>query len=87
LANPLQKVCAQLLNLSIETSVTASNSKIADIPTHQELAIMINTSRETVTRVFQLLQVKNLVIRDGNDLVIKQIKLLKEIAEGIRSAP
>jgi DNA-binding transcriptional regulator YhcF (GntR family) len=84
LANPLQKVCAQLTILSRNSPSTAV---IPDMPTHQELAIMINASRETVTRVFQLLQLKGLVLRDGNNLKIQHITILREIAQGLREAP
>ncbi|MBK9197556.1 MAG: winged helix-turn-helix domain-containing protein [Betaproteobacteria bacterium] len=51
-------------------------------PTHQELAIMINTSRETVTRSFQLLFVNKIVERDGHALRVLRPELLKDIAEG-----
>jgi len=54
------------------------------MPTHQELAIMINASRETVTRVFQLLQSKAVVQRDGNDLLLLNLQMLKEISEGTK---
>lgn len=84
LANPLQKVCAQLTILSRNAPHA---ELIPDIPTHQELAIMINASRETVTRVFQLLQGKGLVLRDGNHLKIQQLTILREIAEGQREGP
>jgi CRP-like cAMP-binding protein len=84
LANPLQKVCAQLTILSRNSP---STKVIPDMPTHQELAIMINASRETVTRVFQLLQLKGLVLRDGNNLKIQHITVLREIAQGLREAP
>jgi len=84
LANPLQKVCAQLIILSRHAP---NSSLIPDMPTHQELAIMINASRETVTRVFQLLQGQGLVLRDGNHLRIRQTLVLREIAEGLREAP
>jgi len=82
LANPLQKVCAQLTILSRNAS---SPGLIPNMPTHQELAIMINSSRETVTRVFQLLQGKGLVFRNGSNLQIKQLTIVKKIAEGQRS--
>jgi len=52
------------------------------MPTHQELAIMINASRETVTRVFQLLQTKALVERQGNDLLILNVQVLQAISQG-----
>ena len=84
LANPLQKVCAQLTILSRHSP---NATLIPDMPTHQELAIMINASRETVTRVFQLLQGKGLVQRDGNHLKIQQVSTLREIAEGQRESP
>jgi hypothetical protein len=51
-------------------------SRIQHIPTHQELAIMINSSRETVTRVFQQLLTKQVVQRDSNDLVVLKPLLL-----------
>lgn len=53
-----------------------------NVPTHQELAIMINVSRETVSRVFQLLQGRGIVERQGNDLRVDNLKLLSDIAEG-----
>lgn len=84
LANPMQKVCAQLTILSRHAP---STDTIPDMPTHQELAIMINASRETVTRVFQILQGKGLVLRDGNNLKIQKITILREIAEGQRESP
>jgi len=83
LANPLQKVCAQLTILSRSLP---NSGLISNMPTHQELAIMINSSRETVTRVFQLLQSKGLVLRDGSNLQIKQINIMREIAEGQRQS-
>jgi CRP-like cAMP-binding protein len=82
LANPLQKVCAQLWTMHVSNSDDQPSGKIPLMPTHQELAIMINASRETVTRVFQLLQSKSVVQRDGNDLLLLNLQLLKEISEG-----
>lgn len=43
---------------------------------------MINVSRETVSRVFQLLQGRGIVERQGNDLRVDNLKLLSDIAEG-----
>jgi cAMP-binding proteins - catabolite gene activator and regulatory subunit of cAMP-dependent protein kinases len=53
LATPMQRLAAQLIDLS-KTAPDAV--KIEFIPTHQELAMMINASRETVTRAFRTLQ-------------------------------
>jgi CRP-like cAMP-binding protein len=84
LANPLQKVCAQLWTMNVSTPEAQNTGKIPMMPTHQELAIMINASRETVTRVFQLLQTQSIVQREGNDLLLLDLQTLKEVSEGIR---
>lgn len=80
LATPLQRVCAQLQMLCMGTP--PSEVRIPNAPTHQELAIMINVTRETVSRVFQLLQGRSIVERDGNDLKVEDPALLRSLAEG-----
>jgi len=86
LSNPLQKVCAQLWTMQVSPSSALPTAKIPLMPTHQELAIMINASRETVTRVFQLLQSKSVVQRDGNDLLLLNLQMLKDISEGTKDS-
>lgn len=79
MANPVQRVCAQL-ELML---VTAKDGIwVRNAPTHQELAIMINASRETVTRVFQLLQTRGIVERNGNDLRVDNAGFLADVAAG-----
>ncbi len=56
---------------------------IANPPTHMEIAIMLNVSRETVTRIFQTLQNRQIVRRDGpTRLVVTSLKNLQLFAEG-----
>jgi CRP-like cAMP-binding protein len=44
---------------------------------------MLNTSRETVTRIFQRLSTKQLIDKDGaQTLIIKDISALQRIANG-----
>jgi len=78
MTTPLQRVSAQLVHLS-STSI-ASNKEIANAPTHQEIAIMINTTRETVTRVFQTLQKKGIIRRNGDALIVCSLEKLQHIA-------
>jgi len=79
MVNPVQRVCAQLeLLLAASREVTW----VRNAPTHQELAIMINASRETVTRVFQLLQTRGVVERNGNDLRVDNAGFLRDVAAG-----
>lgn len=83
LAHPAQRVGAQLLELLGAQAAhgAAAPLVIEHMPTHQELAIMINASRETVTRVFQQLQVRNLVQRDGSTLLVLDLPALRHMAE------
>lgn len=80
LPNPLQRVCAQLELMWVTQN---SQTIVAHAPTHQELAIMVNSSRETVTRVFQLLQGRGVVERDGNSLQVLQPDFIRQVAAGL----
>lgn len=82
LPNPFQRLCAQLTALAREESL-----RIIHAPTHQEIAIMINTSRETVTRAFQVLQNNNILSRDGNTLQLHDLSRLNAIANGSMEPP
>jgi CRP/FNR family cyclic AMP-dependent transcriptional regulator len=72
LTNPLQRIAAQL---QILTAGGTHNIRILKAPTHQELAIMVNLTRETVTRTFQVLQAQGVLKRQGEDLVVDGEKL------------
>ena len=84
LPNPMQRVCAQLLRLAEEGSESGAAGVrcIPAAPTHQEIAIMINSSRETVTRAFQQLQNQEILRRDGSQLLILRPASLEELAAG-----
>ena len=85
LPNPAQRVCAQLFLMSVKAG--NGQAVIAHAPTHQELAIMINTSRETVTRVFQVLQAKGILKREGNQWQVVDGRYLNDVAEGRADPP
>lgn len=89
LPNPMQRLCAQLRSLARSTPhpsggacATQVEVSIAFAPTHQEIAIMINASRETVTRAFQLLQNQQILQRDGTKLLVLNPVLLEQLAAG-----
>lgn len=91
LPNIAQRVCCQLWLLVDEKdkkSVKSEQKKLLNVqilnpPTHMEIAIMLNVSRETVTRVFQTLQSRKIVKRDGpTKLLINDPKTLQQYAEG-----
>ncbi|MDC0221439.1 Crp/Fnr family transcriptional regulator [Gammaproteobacteria bacterium] len=81
--NVTQRVCNQLWQLLPGQQADEITIEIHNLPTHMEIAIMLNLSRETITRVFQQLQRKQIVSRTGpNSLIIKHTSLLKKIADG-----
>jgi CRP-like cAMP-binding protein len=83
LPNVSQRVCCQLWSLTANNSEENEACAIKNPPTHQEIAIMLNVSRETVTRVFQKLQNQRIVQRNGpGNLLITNLTALKELAEG-----
>ncbi|NKB34723.1 MAG: cyclic nucleotide-binding domain-containing protein [Pseudomonadales bacterium] len=89
LPNVSQRVCCQLWLLVPHNENEGENDEsdtcaITNPPTHLEIAIMLNVSRETVTRVFQKLQNQKLVQRAGpTRLMVKNPKALKQLAEGL----
>jgi CRP/FNR family transcriptional regulator, cyclic AMP receptor protein len=56
-------------------------SRIKLAITQEEIAEMLGTSRETVTRVFADLRRRQIVLRQGASLVIRNKSLLKELAD------
>lgn len=84
--NIAQRVCCQLwLLVEEQDKAHMKEGTIRNPPTHMEIAIMLNLSRETVTRVFQSLQQQDVVRRDGTSrLQIPQLSLLKAYADGSR---
>jgi CRP/FNR family transcriptional regulator, cyclic AMP receptor protein len=80
LPSSFQRVCAQLRLL---TEAQAGGATVIPMPpTHQEIAIMVNTSRETVTRTLQFLQVSGIVVRIGTQLVVEKPGVLQDAADG-----
>ena len=87
LPNIGQRVCCQLWMLiknGREAEAAKATKAIIGIPpTQMEIAIMLNVSRETVTRVFQSLQNQQIVRRDGSTrLEVKDLPALRRLANG-----
>ncbi|RIX44176.1 MAG: Crp/Fnr family transcriptional regulator [Rhodocyclales bacterium GT-UBC] len=80
LPNPFQRLCVQLLQLA--RNAQAEQPLLDPAPTHQELAIMINASRETVTRAFQVLTLHQAIAREGSQLRLLRPDFLSDVGEG-----
>lgn len=73
------RVAGILLQLAEEQGYPQSGGiLIKSRPTHQELANMAGTTRETVTRVLKQLSRKNYIILSGKDLTIIDPKSFKQ---------
>lgn len=91
LPNPTQRLCAQLLSMARDAAAqeaaagapaSGAGMSIPLAPTHQEIAIMINASRETVTRAFQQLQNQQILQRDGTCLRVLNPAMLEQLSSG-----
>lgn len=56
---------------------------VENLPTHQDIANMINTSRETVTRALATLTQQGIVQKDTHRLIILDPQALQKLAEGM----
>lgn len=89
LPNISQRVCCQLwFLLAGDTDSGPKDSSSGEVaivnpPTHMEIAIMLSLSRESVSRVFQVLQTRQILKRDGpGKLIILDAACLQRLAEG-----
>ena len=55
---------------------------VENLPTHNDIAIMINTSRETVTRALLTLVQQGIVQKDVNRLIIRNPEALQKLVRG-----
>jgi CRP/FNR family cyclic AMP-dependent transcriptional regulator len=72
-----QRVFAQLNTFVRETK---EGQVIEGLPRQQEIAIMVNTSRETVSRAIHILMKMNIIEKQGAVLIVKQPEKLKHVA-------
>ncbi|MDR3353090.1 MAG: Crp/Fnr family transcriptional regulator [Zoogloeaceae bacterium] len=78
--NAFQRVFALLQQLTV--MAPGGLVVIERMPTQQEVAIMVNTSRETVSRALSLLIRKGVVEKDLRRLIVRQPQVLKDAAAG-----
>lgn len=55
---------------------------VENLPTHQDIANMINTSRETVTRALLTLVQQGIVQKEAHRLIIKDPEALQKLVQG-----
>lgn len=85
LTAPFQRLCVQLLLLARPSAT--GQAVLEFVPTHQEIAIMINSSRETVTRAFQTLILRQAIERQGDHLYLLDTQYLSDVGNGLIEPP
>jgi CRP/FNR family cyclic AMP-dependent transcriptional regulator len=77
LPNAFHRIFVQL-NLLVNNS--SSQRQIHHVPRQQDIAAMVNTSRETVSRALQLLIKNGVLTKSGHQLHIQQSDMLNKLA-------
>ncbi len=78
LSNASQRVFALLLHLS--TVAPGGLAVIENLPRQQQLAIMANTSRETVSRAIKELTSLQILEKDNHRLIVRKLAQLQKLA-------
>jgi CRP/FNR family transcriptional regulator, cyclic AMP receptor protein len=85
LPNAFHRIFVQL-NLLVNNN--AAERQIQHVPRQQDIAAMVNTSRETVSRALQLLIKNGVLTKTGHQLHIQQSDALKKLAaDGLDALP
>ena len=85
LPNAFHRIFVQL-NLLVNNSTT--QRQVHHVPRQQDIAAMVNTSRETVSRALQLLIKNGVLTKSGHQLHIQQSDALKKLAaDGLDALP
>ncbi|MFY8093111.1 MAG: Crp/Fnr family transcriptional regulator [Niveispirillum sp.] len=78
------RVHAELLRLAKAGLRPDGKAEITPIPIHSDIASRVSTTRETVARVMSDLSRDNVVIRQGNSLLVPDFERLEEMVEEVR---
>jgi CRP/FNR family transcriptional regulator, cyclic AMP receptor protein len=73
-----QRICRELLRMARD----GGGSRIAPAPKHAELASLVSTYREQITRELSALVKGGVLARDGAALVVKDMARLEQLATG-----
>jgi CRP/FNR family cyclic AMP-dependent transcriptional regulator len=77
--SPAEKFAKLLLSWFPDSQGTGNDSQVTLILTHEEIAEMIGTTRETVSRLFSEFKKKHLLQLKGSTLIIRNKSALKKI--------
>lgn len=76
LPNAFQRIFVQIVHLAEQSP----DQTITNLPKQHEIAAMVNTSRETVSRAIQVLVKNGVLIKHGHRFVVQHTDQLKQLA-------
>jgi CRP-like cAMP-binding protein len=79
--NTAKRIYAYVLMQQKKTTDPATPAVVENLPTHQDIANMVNTSRETVTRALLTLAQQGIVQKDAHRLIIRDPEALKKLVQ------
>lgn len=80
--NTARRIYTYLSLLQKQPEDGGSQAVVENLPTHQDIANMINTSRETVTRALLTLVQQGIVQKEANRLIILDPAALQKLVQG-----
>jgi len=80
--NTTRRIYTFLVQMKTAPEQPGQPEVVKDLPTHQDIANMINTSRETVTRALTALSQQGIIQKDSKGLLIINPQGLQKLAEG-----
>lgn len=75
-----QRICRELLRLAREHGVQGNEARIAPAPRHAELAGLVSTYREQVTRELSALVKAGVLAKDGSALLVRDLARIEQMA-------
>lgn len=75
-----QRLCVQLLRLAHTSGATGNMARIVPAPKHAELAHLVSTYREQVTRELSALAREGVLVKESGALVVRDVARLQRMA-------
>jgi len=79
--NVANRIRSELLRMGYETGGENNQARIRRMPTHQELASLLGTQREAVTRELGALEEQGLISRRARELVILDLDEMRRLVQ------
>jgi CRP-like cAMP-binding protein len=77
-----QRICLELLRLARAGGATGNQARIVPTPRHAEMASLVSTYREQITRELSALVKAGVLAREGDALAVLDVGRLQQMARG-----